>query len=528
MGNCKHYKICGLEALEGGEELCILHSQAPNKDKDKFNKALETHIEKNSCNFRFIVFPGDANFESITFSQEADFAAARFRGNVNFFKATFSEGASFANAEFLKVADFGSSVFTKGAFFELSKFRDDAHFENATFTAKSHFTSSKFEGDANFSEAAFLKESDFSDVVFVGSADFYQAKFNDYANFFGTKFIKDAVFDKTTFMKVARFECAKLNDRALFRETQFTERANFGFSEMAGQTDYSFANFKRDADFNRAIFHSLTRFKGTIFTSKANFSEAIFYGRTIFASYKKDAASPQIFHDACVDFKGVIIQPPDILSFVDADLRKCSFIGTDVRKVEFTGSDWPLITWPEKIAKDCGCLKSKRIGVYDEESLKAKPYLVPHIERLYRELKQNYEDRRDFDRAGDFHYGEKQMRSKNPLTPLNRRVPLWLYWLVSGYGERCFRPLLGVVALMMICAVMYCYLGLQLNDSGPRKRCSDFYECTNYSFRVMSHLKTDYWRPPKGGAMYVNTVQSILGPILIGLFALALRQRLKR
>lgn len=140
MGNCKHYEICGLEALEGGgEEQCILHSQAPDKDEDQFKKALATHREKNSSNFRFIIFPGNANFESIHFSQKADFAHAKFVGDANFFKAMFTGGADFSDAEFVKTADFGSDVFTEEASFELSKFNDDAHFENATFMEKSHF-----------------------------------------------------------------------------------------------------------------------------------------------------------------------------------------------------------------------------------------------------------------------------------------------------------------------------------------------------------------------------------------------------
>ncbi len=49
----------------------------------------------------------------------------------------------------------------------------------------------------------------------------------------------------------------------------------------------------------------------------------------------------------------------------------------------------------------------------------------------------------------------------------------------------------------------------------------------NYSFRVMTFLRpTDL--APQGIAKLVHTIQSLLGPLFIGLFALAIRQRLKR
>ena len=57
-----------------------------------------------------------------------------------------------------------------------------------------------------------------------------------------------------------------------------------------------------------------------------------------------------------------------------------------------------------------------RFRVYDEDvelsDGETRPWAL--IEQLYRQLKQNYEDRRDYERARDFHYGEEEMRRKNP------------------------------------------------------------------------------------------------------------------
>jgi hypothetical protein len=243
------------------------------------------------------------------------------------------------------------------------------------------------------------------------------------------------------------------------------------------------------------------------------------------------APLPQIFSETEVDFSMITLEPPDVLIFQDADLRKITFRGTDLRKAEMTNVDWPEIVWPKKMPKGFGWLRSKRFGVYDEDSLqKGRTHSFPHIERLYRELKQNYEDRRDYDRAGDFHYGEKEMRRKSPKTLARHWFPVWIYWWASGYGERCLRPLFWFVGLLLLSTFGYLYWGLEPKGSSSRMVMTNGWDClksVHYSLRVMILLKPDDL-VPVGFGKFMNTVQSVFGPVLIGLFALALRQRLKR
>src|SRR5207247_7719253 len=100
-----------------------------------------------------------------------------------------------------------------------------------------------------------------------------------------------------------------------------------------------------------------------------------------------------------------------------ADLRRCKFQDTDVREVELTAIKWPKI--------------GNRVVVYDEiapppdfENFKIDVSVAEfrvqslfRIERLYRQLKQNYQERGDHERVRDFHYGEKEMRRRNPQRP---------------------------------------------------------------------------------------------------------------
>jgi hypothetical protein len=169
----------------------------------------------------------------------------------------------------------------------------------------------------------------------------------------------------------------------------------------------------------------------------------------------------------------------------------------------------------------------------------------PQLERLYRELKQNYEDRRDYERAGDFHYGEKEMRRQNPDTAWGLWLFLTLYRWFSGYGERYLPPLLWAGLLFVGSTFGYMWWGLRPKNGGSNlvwtndgwdllggsslawSNAWDWLQAAYYSFRVMTFLKPDDWIPV-GYTHILNTFQTLLSPLFLGLFALALRQRLKR
>ena len=208
-------------------------------------------------------------------------------------------------------------------------------------------------------------------------------------------------------------------------------------------------------------------------------------------------------------------------------------MGTDLRKAEFVGVKWPEIInkkWPEFIRKSWPII-GKRFGVYDEiyEEDKSQIDKYPHIEQLYRQLKQNYEDRKNYERAGDFHYGEKEMRRRNPETSWGLRLLLCLYWAVSGYGERYLRPLIWAAGLLLVSTFLYLWWGLlRVKDSGPIADCARMWKTGLYSLKVMILLKPSNFEPIGLGGDFIYTFQSIVGPILLGLFALAIRQKLKR
>jgi uncharacterized protein YjbI with pentapeptide repeats len=515
MADCRHHEICGLEVDESTkEDFCVLHSHNLEKNLDLFRSALEKH--RNSPrrnNFSFFVFPVLANFiqNKFTETEGVDFSGAEFAGEADFSGATFAK-ATFVGAKFTKMANFRGAIFTEVANFNGVKFAEVADFSGGAMFMKR----------VDFSDrTTFTKTANFEGAIFTDVANFNGVIFKEEANFSGkATFTKRADFGGSHFTMLGNFEYAKFDEWADFQGATFEIKAKFNWATFE-EADFDSAVFIKGANFEWATFVKGAHFDLVKFAVDSTFEGACFLGRTIFAGERRKYPDPDfpIFEDAAVNFKRATIEPLGALRFRTADLRKCQFLYTDLRGAEFTNVKWPVI--------------SKRDGVFDEISPSDNGgFPFPETERLYRELKQNYEDRRDYERAGDFHYGEKEMRRKNPETALSLKVFLTLYWAVSGFGERYLRPLVWTGILLIVCAYLYLLLGIGTPGKNYTKfdpnKCEDWLQSIHYSFRVMTLLKADDMAKAEGGAKIVSTFQSLLGPLFLGLFGLALRQRLKR
>jgi uncharacterized protein YjbI with pentapeptide repeats len=430
--------------------------------------------------------------------------------------------------------------------------KDLAHFEKA-LDEHCRRNGTNFQGFVfpgyveRFFRARFPKRVDFSGALFTHRANFAEAQFNRGADFFKTKFDEGACFNRARFAEWATFSSAEFargvdfvgaefTEEVNFKEAQFTfkdnpltERANFLGARFGGEAIFYATTFIALANFYAVHFARGADFRGTHFNEFARFRHARFLGRTLFSARESDNGTVQIFSGTEVDFRDVTIEPLDALTFRDAELRKCRFQGTDLRKAEFTGEKWPEI--PSSLPFRIG----RRHGVYDEivDLPNGEIRSWAHVERIYRELKQNFEDRRDYERVRDFHYGEKEMRRKYAKTLGPRfwglRALLFLYCWVGGYGERWVRPFICAGVVLVVSTFCYLQWGLlRLNKTGPLLDCTRKWEAGLYSLKVMTLLKPSNFEPVAFWGDFVNTLQSLLGPILIGLFALALRQRLKR
>lgn len=225
--------------------------------------------------------------------------------------------------------------------------------------------------------------------------------------------------------------------------------------------------------------------------------------------------------------------PEASVRFRYPDLRKCRFLNTDLRNIDFLG-----VEWCDEVAGRSTLYGEwfSRVGLYDEvapvteqeESADQRPW--PEIERLYRQLKLNYENRGDFPRAGDFHIGEKEARRRNPETKWGPWFLLTTYRALSKYGERALPAFLWLTFITLMSMTGYVFLeAIPGGEAVPLSPGN----ATDWLQGLAISVETAFFPVrPAGfqgvGARLLNVAQRILSPPLIALLALALRQRVKR
>ena len=137
---------CKLPSLKDDiNDLCLLHSENPNKDLKKFKHKIIKKLEGEDFDFSAIYFPSPIEFPiDFTFTKETSFFSATFSNNANYFRSIFNENVNFNEAifngkaifisvKFLKGADFSGAIFQKEARFMHSRFYDEITFTLIAF-----------------------------------------------------------------------------------------------------------------------------------------------------------------------------------------------------------------------------------------------------------------------------------------------------------------------------------------------------------------------------------------------------------
>jgi hypothetical protein len=385
----------------------------------------------------------------------------------------------------------------------------------------------------DFTEEIFPEEGvDFSDASFGDGAHFWGSVFGQGAHFWAATFGDDVQFWKTKFGDGAQFAGATFGDDVVFSEAEFGSMtqfygATFGddvdFSavEFGDEVSFSEAQFGDQVDFSVSTFGDNVRFTDVVFGNWFDVSGSEFKGRCLFAG--KEERPLFLQEDGRVteaSLARVIFIMPENVMFRSANLSRTKLLHTDVRRMEFTDITWPKI--------------EEGNGVYDELAAEESDRIFPYgaIARLYRRLKQNYEDQRDYGRGGDFHFREKEMMRQNPDSPLKDRIVLEIYRAVSGYSERYWAAgwFLG---LIIACSLLSLLLGLHYTASEEmqwtlRRRPDDFIRSLMYGAQTVFARPPSYMVPTTLWGEAVKLATMVLGPLFLGLFALAVRQRVRR
>ncbi len=522
-------------------------------------------------------FDKQADFSTATFGSAADFSEACFGGGVRFSETAFHGGAYFSETVWRATGedstlDFSQSVFHQEAAFNYARFYaekvvfslmfsggyregsaapflGEAGFHGATFGGE--YSGTSFGGNAYFSGVEFPREAEFSRATFCGETHFWSVTFHQNAEFYDTRFFGPAYFNENAkflaganfteakfteggragfvqaeFADTVAFDNAVLDDAsfgsASFKEVRFAH-ATFGSADFSNTTFDEMVNFEettwRRADFREAKFCGDTNFNKTTFENRVRFSETIFTGRVRFFGTETN----RMFNpDTFVDFRDVRVHQPEQLTFHTVLLRPNWLVNAEVRNANFIN-----VTWHG--------LPSRVKGSLDDEigALQRRRVDSPHslLAETCRDLYANYEEKRDYRTAGEFHYWSMDALRKESL----RRFGFirTLYGLLSGYGERPGQAFGVLVAIWLIFAALY----FLLVEASPFwvSSASDVWQGIDYARQAMvyslSALVRLNPRPQSDELDWFQTlviIEGILGPLQIALFALAVRRKVMR
>jgi hypothetical protein len=580
-------RASALQGLAGGAPLAFargvpfttqlladLLDAAPTDDHD--------HPVLRDADFTLARFQGDAHFgEAIFQGGGAQFGGATFQGNARFGGATFQGIAHFHGTTFQGDADFTWTRFEGHAWFVMATFQGDARFDGenppgeATFQDGVQFDGATFRGNARFGGATFRGNAQFGGATFLGDTQFGGATFEGNAQFGGATFLGDTQFGGATFQGNARFDAVSFQGPTRFGPLSVTGRLELRQAVLARPVRFEITaatvlgtefrleggggtigldNPAGGALLDRAVLaQPLTL---TAVESRAGVS--ISSGKPTTAGASRRArgrlSQPKVLGVRGVDASNLVL--------TDLDLGVCQVAGAhhlDQLRIEGlaafaesprgwqVGWGWPpawrwsrrQVLVEERAWRAATGRGARRLGwlPLDDPGLRL---FGEHVDRLpsvlgaeriaglYRSLRKAQEDAKNEPGAADLYYGECEMRRHASGTPWAERGILWLYWLVAGYGLRGLRSLVCLAVLVAGVA-----LALQQVGFPPGHPVPSLVALLVFTTQSVVSLETrlaalgrDFTLTGAGDGL--RLLVRVLGPVLLALALLSIRNRVKR
>jgi uncharacterized protein YjbI with pentapeptide repeats len=421
------------------------------------------------------------------------------------------------------------------------------HNEVADFTRfifpSAEYARREFKVRCRFDHAAFTQRADFSDSTFTQSVIFSDAMFEQSATFHCASFMQTGYFYRVMFKQEANFGRAIFLQEAVFSQATFTQDAFF----LA-------ARFTQEANFEEATFAKVVLFNQARFFVSASFRETTFRGDKKLAPESDDTLHGPVFSLAQFSH-------PEAIVFHKTYLGQALFLNCDVSGVTFSS-----VTWRKRKPGGKSMVLEEQVNLNRPVASALRPDSGNHdeldyrlIAELYQQLKKNYDDRKDYWTAGDFHYGEMEMkrlhsRWRSKLLRWRSHhfsLAAW-YRRFSAYGESYWRPLLWLLSFVLVFfPFLYPVFGLEFNPpSGTASGWLGYIDWATYFRMHPAEHPSGFWGmilhslmtslsvagfqrelryvPSYPWGRMVALFQLLLTTTLGGLFLLAIRRQFKR
>ncbi len=214
----------------------------------------------------------------------------------------------------------------------------------------------------------------------------------------------------------------------------------------------------------------------------------------------------------CHDLQEIVLKPTVSLSSVPGPLRSRRECIAEEVAWRATNTRWRAKDW-SRVPSDNEIFRNSSRPTADTVLTPAQ------VAGVYRSLRKSVEAQSNEPGACDFYYGEMEMRRLDDTKSLWERAIIRLYWLVSGYGLRGFRSLFWLLCSLVGGSVLMQELGLKGKHSWTASvvaAAQSLVPGLSVSAKLTNSGET------------FDVVLRIVGPVLLGLTALALRNRVRR
>ena len=520
-----------------GGPYCLFHVQDPASSEKEIGAFAEALERKLDANYRGYVFPKGFSAHHLQLDR-ADFIDAHFSDDVDFSGVTFEGPTYFGGVEFDKGAIFKGTTFRGNVSFAEAKFGGVVDFSGVSFIRSERieesldelwdsaigaisFFGTQFESHADFRDSTFEVTSKFSNAHFKGLVSFRRVKFSEHSS---------AEFSGTTFSHNCYFVEVEGSSTITFTECLFSEEADFRNATLQGATRFIRANFASLARFGGAPTNESERTRLNVCFWETNMENVSFHNAdlrnvSLYHCYRLD----RVELIACLWNSAFNRQR---VLYDELALRRCKPKWGEDEADEFLAMS---------VVRDS--MESTH-GAIDARAPRDDEW--ERLENTYRDLRRNFEDRRDYAGASEFYVGEMELRRLKKREPQQHLFSLEaLYLHLSTYGENWWKPLVWLFVLLLLSTSVYTGWGLRVDNPGavseniiricwqpgvasPTNDLKMFWWALLHSLSVLSFLRISVAEPLHWTGQFMAIMQLLLSPILITLSLLAIRRKLKR
>lgn len=231
-----------------------------------------------------------------------------------------------------------------------------------------------------------------------------------------------------------------------------------------------------------------------------------------------------------------LILNPKLFTIKSSNLINSGFKATNISEINFIDNTWKQVSQrhieliDQKIAQSKISLDYIR-GPYGGVSLN-------ECAEIYTQLKKNFEAKGNYIDAGNFHYGEMEMRR---LSSKSKFSIYLFYKILSDYGESPKRAFNVFTFVFTILVLFHLNQGFYVDSSHVQYKLDLSQRATSFpSFNdiassiklTFGHLTLRILNTIRPFDSFTNSIvwtfESIFGPLQIGLIALSIRRKVRR